>query len=145
MEIKRVSPDEARELLETGDYIYLDVRTVGEFEAGHVPAAKNVPVFERDPAGRMQPNLRFAEIVEANFGKDAKCVVGCHMGGRSMQATALLLAHGFTEVVDMRGGFGGETDSSGNTTYPGWVPLGFPTTQEEHSGDSYQTLMRKVL
>ena len=145
MEIKRVSPEQAKELLDAGEYIYLDVRTVAEFEAGHVPGAKNVPVFERDPSGRMQPNLHFAEIVEANFGKEAKCVVGCQMGGRSMQAVALLLSHGFADVVDMRGGLGGETDPMGNVTYPGWAPLGFPTTQKAHADDSYESLVRKII
>ena len=145
MEIKRVSPEEAKELLETGEYIYLDVRTVAEFETGHVQGAKNIPVFERDPSGRMQPNVRFAEIVEANFGKQIKYVVGCHKGGRSMQAAALLLSAGFLGVVDMRGGLAGETDALGNVTYPGWVSLGLPITEQADANDSYERLLSQVL
>ncbi len=44
IEIKRITPEQAKELLDSNQgYVYLDVRTVPEFEAGHVPGAKNVP------------------------------------------------------------------------------------------------------
>jgi rhodanese-related sulfurtransferase len=52
MEIKRITPEQTKEPLDSNqDYIYLDVRTVPEFEAGHVPGAKNVPVVEPDASG----------------------------------------------------------------------------------------------
>ncbi len=42
MEIKRITPEQTKELLDSNTgYIYLDVRTVPEFDAGHVPGAKN--------------------------------------------------------------------------------------------------------
>ena len=86
MEIKRIAPEQAKDLLDSNQgYIYLDVRTVPELEAGHVPGAKNVPVVEPDASGRMQRNPRFVEIVEANFAKDVKCITGCQKGGRSMR------------------------------------------------------------
>ncbi|HXM94731.1 MAG TPA: rhodanese-like domain-containing protein [Candidatus Dormibacteraeota bacterium] len=38
MEIKRIIPEQTKELLDSNaGYIYLDVRTVPEFDAGHVP------------------------------------------------------------------------------------------------------------
>ena len=53
MELTRISPEEAQDLLESGeDYIYLDVRSVPEFEAGPAPGAKNLPILPRTPAGR---------------------------------------------------------------------------------------------
>lgn len=120
MEVKRITPEQAKELLDWNqDYIYLDVRTVPEFEARHVPGAKNVPVVEPDASGRMQLNPRFVEIVEASFGKDVKCITGCQKGGRSIKAAELLLVAGFPHVLDMRGGFGGETDEMGRVTFPG--------------------------
>jgi rhodanese-related sulfurtransferase len=144
MEINRITPEKAKELLdsETG-YVYLDVRTVQEFDAGHVPGAKNIPVLEPDPGGRMQLNPRFVELVEGNFGKDAKVITGCQQGGRSLKAAELLLAAGFSNVVDMRGGFGGETDMSGRLTFPGWVPRGLPTSRESAPDDRYESLSRK--
>ena len=141
MEMKRISPEETKELLDSdAGYIYLDVRTAAEFDAGHVPGAKNVPVMDRDPYGRMQLNPKFVEVVEANFGKDAPCITGCQKGGRSMKAAELLLSSGFTSVVDMRGGFGGETDPMGQITYPGWAPRGLPTTTESSPQDRYENL-----
>ncbi len=69
MEIKRITPEEAKQLLDTNsDTIYLDGRTVPEFDAGHVVGAKNIPVVEPNLSGRMMMNPRFVEIVEANFG-----------------------------------------------------------------------------
>ena len=143
MEIKRITPEQAKELLDSNQgYVYLDVRTVPEFVAGHVPGAKNVPVVEPDPFGRMQMNPRFVQVVEANFGRDVKCITGCQKGGRSMKATELLLRAGFTNVVDMRGGFGGETDEMGRVTFPGWAPRGLPTTTEGTPGDRYENLAK---
>ena len=141
MEIKRISPEEAKELLESDEgYIYLDVRTVPEFDAGHVPGAKNVPVMGRDPYGRMQVNSQFVEIVEANFGKDAKCITDCEKGGRSMKAVELLLSAGFTNVVDMGGGYGAETDIDGTDDLPG---LGAPWTSHGN-GERSQRVLRKL-
>ncbi len=38
MEIKRITPEEAKELLDSKKgYLYLDVRSVQEFDTGHVP------------------------------------------------------------------------------------------------------------
>ncbi len=144
MEIQRITPEQAKELLDskTG-YIYLDVRTVPEFQAGHVVGAKNIPVVEPDAYDRMQMNRRFVEIVEANFGKDVKCITGCQRGGRSVKAAQLLLSARFPHVVDMRGGFGGETDEMGRVTFPGWAPRGLPTTRESAPEDRYENLSKK--
>ena len=144
MEIKRITPEQAKELLDSNTgYTYLDVRTVPEFEAGHVPGAKNVPVVEPDPFGRMQLNPRFVEIVEVNVGKDVKCITGCQKGGRSMKAAELLLQSGFANILDMRGGFGGETDEMGQLTFPGWAPRGLPTTRESATEYRYENLAKK--
>ncbi len=144
MDIKRITPEEAKQLLDskTG-HVYLDVRTVPEFDAGHVVGAKNIPVVEPDPFGRMQMNPGFVQVAEANFGKDAKLITGCQKGGRSLKAAQLLLSAGFRNVVDMRGGYGGETDEMGRVTFPGWAPRGLPTTQESAPEDRYDTLAKR--
>lgn len=142
MEVKRISPEEAKALLDSGQgYRYVDVRTIEEFARGHVSGAKNIPYLERDmERGTMTLNPEFAQVVEKNFGKDAKLICGCQMGGRSFKATQSLLAAGFQNVVDMRGGFGGEIDSSGSMTFPGWARLGLPTSTESAPGDRYEDL-----
>ncbi|HSC77526.1 MAG TPA: rhodanese-like domain-containing protein [Candidatus Acidoferrales bacterium] len=144
MEIKRIAPEEAKQLLDSNQgYVYLDVRSTPEFEAGHVPGAKNVPLLEPDASGRMAPNPRFLEVVEKNFAREAKLITGCMKGGRSLKAAEVLQQAGFTGVVDMRGGFGGETDQMGRVTYPGWAPRGLPTTREAGPDDRYDSLAKK--
>lgn len=131
MTLQRIEPEEAKRLLDEGEHVYLDVRSSGEFESGHVPGAINIPLLERSPAGPgMIENPDFLDQVEARFGKDDRIIVGCLRGGRSMKAAQLLIATGFTNVVDMRGGYDGEVDQAGNVTYPGWARRGLPTTTE---------------
>jgi rhodanese-related sulfurtransferase len=140
MAVKRITPEQAKELLDSNrDYIYLDVRTVQEFDAGHVPGSKNIPLME-PMMGRMQLNPEFVGVVEGNFGKDAKLIVGCQKGGRSLKAAEMLQEAGFKNVVDMRGGFGGETDEGGRLTFPGWSPRGLPVSRESGAEDRYEHL-----
>src|SRR5579872_4442418 len=104
-DIKRVSPREANERLAQG-WIYVDVRTAEEFEAGHPAGAINVPLMHGG-TGPMVPNAEFLPVMKAAFRTDAKIVVGCKSGGRSLRAAAALLAAGFTSVVDQRAGWDG--------------------------------------
>src|ERR1700690_805157 len=99
--VKRVTPPEAAALLADG-WSYVDVRSIPEFGAGHPTGAFNVPLLHFGN-GRMSPNPDFQSVISSNFGKDAKIVVGCKAGGRSLQAAGLLEAAGYTSVVDMRG------------------------------------------
>jgi rhodanese-related sulfurtransferase len=143
MEIERITPEQAQKLLESNTgYIYLDVRTEQEFDAGHVPGAKNIPVMEPGAHG-MELNSQFVKIVEKNFGKNVKCITGCQKGGRSLKAAELLISAGFTNVVDMRGGFGGETDPSGRITFPGWAPRGLPVSRDSTPEDRYAHLSKQ--
>jgi rhodanese-related sulfurtransferase len=143
MSLKRISPDEAHELLESGeDYIYLDVRSVPEFEQGHAPGAKNIPLLHRTAMG-MQPNQEFVDVCEQALGKDAKIITACLKGGRSMRAAQVLQANGFTNVVDMRGGFDGESNPMGQIVYPGWARRGLPTTTEAGDDETYEGLSQR--
>jgi rhodanese-related sulfurtransferase len=138
---KRVSPTEAADLLNQG-WHYLDVRSIPEFEQGHPKGALNIPLLHhRD--GRMSPNPDFQRVVQSNFPQDAKLVIGCKMGGRSAQAAALLEAVGYTQVVDVRGGYSGERDMMGRVTAPGWVDSGLPVAQQAEPGASYADLEKK--
>lgn len=141
MAIDRVTPEEAKEKLDSGEgWTYIDVRTVQEFEGGHAPGAKNIPVMERGPMG-MAPNAEFVSVVEKNFDKDAKIITACLRGGRSMKAAQMLQAAGFTNVIDMRGGFDGELDpSTGQIGFKGWAPRGLPVTAESAEDETYSGL-----
>ena len=140
MEIKRISPQETKALLDSGQgFVYLDVRTTGEFDSGHVPNAKNIPYLEPGPMG-MAVNPRFVEIVAAHFPKEAKLICGCQKGHRSLRAAQALQAAGFTQVADMLGGFGGETDYQGCIVNPGWATSGLPVSTNTGPGDRYDSL-----
>jgi rhodanese-related sulfurtransferase len=139
---KRVTPKEAAELMSQG-WTYVDVRSIPEFEQGHPRGAVNVPLLHAH-GGRMVPNARFAEIVEAAFARDDRLVVGCKMGGRSLQAATMLEAAGFKNVVDMRGGFSGERDMFGRVQTPGWSESGLPVATEAEPGKSYAEIEKKA-
>jgi rhodanese-related sulfurtransferase len=90
-----VGPLEAVQLINRKDAVMLDVREAGEFNAGHAPNAKNVPLGQLDK--------RLGEI--AKF-KARPVVVTCQTGSRSHAATSALKKAGFGEVVVLSGGFG---------------------------------------
>jgi len=138
---KRVVPKEAAALLAEG-WTYLDVRSIPEFDEGHPPGAANVPLMHREN-GRMSPNQDFQRVVEANFLKDAKIVVGCKVGGRSLQAATLMESAGYTNVVDMRGGLHGERDNFGRVSVPGWAAEGLPVETTSPPDKTYATLSQK--
>ena len=135
MPLTRVSPDEALELMRTEGYAYVDVRSVPEFEAGHPEGAYNVPLLDMGPTG-MTPNPAFLEVVKAHFAPDAKLVLGCKAGGRSLQAATQLLAAGYQNVVDQRAGFDGHGE-------PGWAPKGLPVSRAAAPGRAYAELSSK--
>ena len=84
MAIKEVTPEQAHDIL-TNDSsaIYIDVRTEREFANGHPQGAVNIPVAFPDPARGMMVNNEFVQVVEANFPREKKIIVGCQAGPRS--------------------------------------------------------------
>jgi len=141
MEPRRVPPEEARDLVEKEGYVYVDVRSVPEFEQGHPTGAYNVPLLHMGPGG-MTPNPDFTSVMEKSFPKDAKLVVGCKAGGRSLRAASMLLATGFADVVDQRCGFEGSPNPAGGVD-PGWRPRGLPVSKSASADHSYEGLRSK--
>ena len=136
MPVRRVSPEDARALMDREGYVYVDVRSIPEFEAGHPEGAYNVPIAHLGPGG-MAPNPDFVDVMEKTFAKDARIVVGCRSGGRSLQAASILQSVGFTDVVDQRAGFEGAGGE------PGWRPKGLPTSIDPEPGRDYHALRDK--
>ena len=120
-------------------YVYLDVRSVPEFEQGHPNGAYNVPVMHMG-SGRMDPNPDFVDAVARAFPKNQKIIIGCKSGGRSMRAAKMLAAAGFSEVIDQCGGYGGARGTFGQVTEPGWQTEGLPTSTEAATGRSWTEL-----
>lgn len=74
-----------------GAYLLLDVRQPPEYELGHLPGAKLVPLpVLADSLGELDP------------GK--KTVVYCATGGRSLMAAQFMLRRGFDSVYQLVGG-----------------------------------------
>lgn len=144
--IPEISPEEAKRLLEgRKTCVYLDVRTVAEYVAGHPPGALNVPLMEVDPrSGQMELNEAFLSVVRGSIPCDSRVIVGCQSGGRSAMATQMMLEAGYKSVTNMAGGFGGVVDYSGQVLYDGWSTLGYPVERGEHANTSYTALLGKA-
>jgi rhodanese-related sulfurtransferase len=138
---RSVTPEEAAKLVADG-YVYVDVRSEPEFEAGHVPGALNVPISHQGPAG-MTPNPEFLVVMQQAFGKDEKLVVGCKAGGRSKKAVDQLAQAGFTELSDMSAGWDGSRDAFGRAV-PGWSKLGLPVEGGKPAGQQYADVKRRA-
>ena len=144
MSYDEISPDQAKALLDGDEgYVYIDVRSVPEFENGHPAGSHNIPIFHRTPMG-MTPNPEFLAIVQAHFDPSDKILVGCQMGGRSARAAQALVASGFTSVSNVAGGFGGARNEAGEVVAQGWVDLGLPVENGAPEGRSYTALGGKV-
>ena len=145
MAIEEITPQQAHDLLATDtSAVYIDVRTEREFANGHPQGAVNIPVVFPDPARGMMVNENFVNVVEANFPRDKKIIVGCQAGPRSNAAAGLLQQAGFQDVSNMLGGFGGMRDQMGNVSAPGWANSGLPVSNDNGEGVSYQSLSAKV-
>jgi rhodanese-related sulfurtransferase len=142
MSIRQTTPPEAHETLKQHpDAVYLDVRTEEEFKAGHPAGARNVPILFLDPATREATlNPDFVTVVERNFPRTTKLIVGCQMGGRSQQACERLAVAGFVDLTNVRGGFGGARNALGRVSVPGWRDEGLPVELGTPPGAGYGDL-----
>ncbi|HSI23177.1 MAG TPA: rhodanese-like domain-containing protein [Methylophilaceae bacterium] len=93
--VKDVSPAEAVLLINRENAIVLDVREEGEFAAGHIPDAKNIPLSKL--AERANELRKFQQ---------KPVVVNCQGGVRSANACGQLKKAGFTTLYNLRGGLG---------------------------------------
>ena len=143
--MKELNAKEAYDLMQADpEYIYLDVRSVPEFEAGHPAQAINIPIMHFAPRTGMSPNQDFAGVVEAALDKDAKLLIGCKTGGRSARAYEVMSQMGYTNVANIRGGFVGAMDNVGRVTEPGWSLLNLPICTECADEARYETLAGKT-
>jgi rhodanese-related sulfurtransferase len=138
-----VSPEEADRLMREDAYIYLDVRSVPEFEVGHPAGAYNVPFLHATASG-MQPNPDFMTVVESIFPKDTKLVIGCRTGNRSLAAATALLQAGFRNIIDQRAGLDGTRSAFGQILEPGWEAAGLEISTEPDPDKSYAALLARA-
>ncbi len=97
-EYKKITSDEAKKMMETQKVIVVDVRTLEEYNEGHIPNAISIP---------LETIENEAEVKLKN--KDDLILVYCRSGRRSREAALKLIEKGYTNVID----FGGIKDWNG--------------------------------
>ncbi len=144
MSLKQVDVKTAYTRQTEDGQVYVDVRSVPEFEKGHPAGARNVPLLHFvESTGRMHPNPDFLTVMQANFSPDTALLVGCQMGGRSAQAGQALVAAGYQDVTNVAGGFGGARDRmTGHVVAEGWADAGLPVEQDTPTGSGYDELQK---
>jgi rhodanese-related sulfurtransferase len=90
-----VNPTQATHLINREDALVLDVRDPGEYGAGHILGAKNIPLIRLGEGG--------GDLAKR---KEKPVIVYCDSGDRSGKAAAALRKQGFTRVVNLAGGIG---------------------------------------
>jgi rhodanese-related sulfurtransferase len=141
--VKRISAKEAYEKMVAEGYVYLDVRTEGEFESGRPAGSFNVPIAVPGRGG-MVLNEQFLAVVTANFSLDTRFVVGCQSGVRSQRACTMLEDAGFADVLDQRAGWGGAKDSFGRVIEKGWAAESLPCAFGPDAERGYAKLKSKL-
>lgn len=100
MTYNRITMEEAIQIMNSENgYIILDVRRPDEFASGHIPGAINIP----------NEDIGDEEISQLP-DKNQLILVYCRSGNRSKQASAKLVALGYTNIVE----FGGILDWPGD-------------------------------
>ena len=92
---REVGVAEAISMINRRDAAIVDVREPGEFRAGHIPNARNIP------AGQLKERVKELEKLG---GKPI--LVVCQSGARSAQVYGELTALGFADVAGLAGGMG---------------------------------------
>ncbi|MDA8084637.1 MAG: rhodanese-like domain-containing protein [Nitrospiraceae bacterium] len=89
-----ISTDEVRAYIRDkapSEYCLVDVRQPSEYQHGHLPGARLIPL------GQLRQNI-------SGISPDRTIIVYCRTGSRSNAAATLLLASGLKNVLNMSGG-----------------------------------------
>lgn len=89
-----ITPAQAKKMIEKGNVLVLDVRTPKEYRSGHLANAVLIDFFSKD----FLPNV-------LKLDKRQTVIVYCASGGRSSEATEMMVDNGFKKVYNVLGGF----------------------------------------
>lgn len=92
--IQTVPAEEFAQIIKADSVVLVDVRTAGEYDAGHIENARNIDVLKDT----------FRSIAIGTLPKDKTIAVYCRSGKRSLKAAAILAKEGY-KVVNLRGGW----------------------------------------
>ena len=101
--IDELLPPDARQEIEGGNVVLIDVRDPQRYAVGHLEGALNVPAGE---SAREAHDAAYAEAVrEAGAALEDRVILVCGEGNRSARtADALRNEHGFTNAASIIGG-----------------------------------------
>ena len=90
---KSISQQEAKQMMDSGNVLVLDVREQDEYSTGHIGGAVLLPVgtINADTASKIIPS------------KDTTVLVYCRSGNRSKKASATLAKLGYTNIYEIGG------------------------------------------
>lgn len=88
-----VTPTEAVLLINRQHALIVDVREPAEFETGHIPESRNLPLSQLE-----------AKLGELGKNRSKPVVVICESGARSARAVATLRKEGFEQALNLAGG-----------------------------------------
>ncbi len=92
--INSANVTELKTWLDNNDEIVLiDCREQNEWDEGHIGAAKFIPLSDFQ-----------AQFSNTLTNKDAKIVMQCRSGKRSLQACQILMQEGFSDLYNLEGG-----------------------------------------
>ncbi|MGZ0080516.1 rhodanese-like domain-containing protein [Methylomonas sp. YC3] len=98
-QIQEIEVTEVHDYLKQG-YQILDVREPGEYLAGTIAGALNIPRGVLEPAADREYAGHHAELMD----RDKKWLLFCASSGRSAMATVTLQQMGFKNVKNINGG-----------------------------------------
>lgn len=99
-------PKEALPLLDDSSWVWIDVREEDEFDYGHIPGIKHLPMSALTPESF------------TSFSKEQKFMVVCRTGARSGRVVHALREMGFMNACNFSGGMVGY-----NMVSPSHIPV----------------------
>ncbi|HJD92426.1 rhodanese-like domain-containing protein [Bacteroides coprosuis] len=103
-----LNTNDFKDVIENLEVQLLDVRTIDEFNSGHISDAEFIDF----------PDSLFIEKADSMFNKKQTIAVYCRTGRRSKKAADLLIKHGF-KVIEL---------DSGITN---WIEKDFPIVEQK--------------
>ncbi|WP_029069478.1 rhodanese-like domain-containing protein [Jonesia quinghaiensis] len=129
-----LTPQQAYDLVKDNpDAIFVDVRTVGEWQQIGVPdlTSINKDVHFIEWVTAFGPNTQFlSQLAETGVkpGDNRPIVFICRAGNRSIGAATIATEEGYGPAYNVLEGFEGDTDEYGQRTVNGWKLRGLPST-----------------
>ena len=98
-QVSTISPQQLHEVKRRGRYApVLDVRSVAEYRAGHIPGAQSMPI------DTLSADTLAQAFKRPSLGREETLYITCHAGPRALQAAERLQMAGFSNVTLIEGG-----------------------------------------